>query len=160
MQTLHEDMRNGTKQIRLDHLSFLTRMIIAANVLVFVWTPHLHICRKNDEKVDWLAFQYLSAGNVAFPSNMSNHKVKLSEPRPTQPTEQSYILPHSIIETQLVMSGIERSSGLEFTKVVTGSFNQGSLKFGSAAGKQCRAVALYGLAFSIVKDVRYWTAEI
>ena len=58
VQTLHEYMRSGTKQIRLDHLSFLTRMIIVANVLVFMWMPYLHICRINEEKGDWLACQY------------------------------------------------------------------------------------------------------
>ena len=53
------------------------------------------------------------------------------------------------------MSGVERNQGPEFTKVIKDSFNQGNLKFGYAAGKQCSTVALYGLAFSIVKNVRY-----
>ena len=137
VQTLHEDTRNGTKQIRLDHLSFLTRMIIVANVLAFVWMPYLHICQINEEKGDRLACQYQSAGKVVFPSIMSDNKIKMSEPRQTQPTKESYILPHNIIETQLVMSGVERNPGPEFTKVIKGSFNQGNLKFGYAAGKQC-----------------------
>ena len=51
---------------------------------------------------------------------------------------------------------VERNPGPEFTKVIFGTFNQGNNpKFGNMAGKQCCAIALYSLAFSIVKDVSY-----
>ena len=48
------------------------------------------------------------------------------------------------------MSEIERNPGPEFTEVVTGSFNQSNMQ---------QVNSLYGLASSIMKDVRYWTAE-
>ena len=32
-------------------------------------------------------------------------------------------------------------------------------KFGNMAGKQCCAIALYSLAFSMVKDVSYWQRD-
>ena len=55
-----------------------------------------------------------------------------------------------------ISMNVERSQGPEFTKVICGSFNQGSNpKFGNMVGKQCCAIALYSLAFSMVKDVSY-----
>ena len=40
-----------------------------------------------------------------------------------------------------------------------GSFNQGHQKFGSIAGLQCCAIALYSIAFSVLKRVKYWSSD-
>ena len=64
----------------------------------------------------------------------------------------------SIIKCQLLLiAGIERHPGPEFSKVICGTFNQGDNRFSNLAGKQCCAVPLY--AFSTVKDVKYWTSD-
>ena len=55
---------------------------------------------------------------------------------------------------------VERNPGPEVSKVICGTFSQGNNpKFGNMAGKQCCAIALYSLAFSIVKDVSYWQRD-
>ena len=68
----------------------------------------------------------------------------------------------SVIKFKLlaISVNVERNPGPEFTKVICGSFSQGNNpKFGNMAGKQCCAIALYSLAFSIVKDVSYWKRD-
>ena len=68
----------------------------------------------------------------------------------------------SVIKFKLlaISMNVERNPGPEFTKVVCGSFSQANNpKFGSMAGKQCCAIALYSLAFSMVKDVSYWQRD-
>ena len=58
-----------------------------------------------------------------------------------------------------LLNDIHENPGPEFSKSVFGSFHQSSKKFGSAAGRQCCAISLYSLAFSVVKDVNYWTSN-
>ena len=68
----------------------------------------------------------------------------------------------SVIKFKLlaISMNVERNPGPEFTKVICGSFSQGNNpKFGNMAGKQCCAIALYSLAFSMVKDVSYWQRD-
>ena len=68
----------------------------------------------------------------------------------------------SVIKFKLlaISMNVERNPGPEFTKVIWGSFSQGNNpKFGNMAGKQCCAIALYSLAFSMVKDVSYWQRD-
>ena len=60
----------------------------------------------------------------------------------------------------VISMNVERNPGPEFTKVLCGTFNQGNNpKFGRMAGKQCCAIALYSLAFGILKDVSYWQRD-
>ena len=68
----------------------------------------------------------------------------------------------SVIKFKLlaISVNVERNPGPEFTKVICGSFSQGNdPKVGNMAGKHCCAIALYSLAFSIVKDVSYWQRD-
>ena len=68
----------------------------------------------------------------------------------------------SVIKFKLlaISMNVERNPGPEFTKVMCGSFSRGNNpKFGNMAGKQCCAIALNSLAFSIVKDVSYWQRD-
>ena len=68
----------------------------------------------------------------------------------------------SVIKFKLlaISMNVERNPGPEFSKVISGTFSQGNNpKFGNMAGKQCCAIALYSLAFSIVKDVSYWQRD-
>ena len=68
----------------------------------------------------------------------------------------------SVIKFKLlaISMNVERNPGPEFTKVICGSFSQGNnAKFGNMAGKQCCVIALYSLAFSMVKDVSYWQRD-
>ena len=59
-----------------------------------------------------------------------------------------------------ISMNVERNPGPEFIKVICVSFSQGNNpKFGNMPRKQCCAIALYSLAFSIVKDVSYYYTD-
>ena len=43
------------------------------------------------------------------------------------------------------------------SKVIQGSFHQGSARFGNSSGKQCTCCSLFSIIFSLIKSPGYWT---
>ena len=151
-------MDNDTTLIKLHCLPFVLRMVTIANILIFLLTPYLCLCTNNYEAVNGQNLSHRLTGEAVRQSVIVKYTYN-KRPFLTESTILDNILPYNVLKTQLIIGNIEVELGPEFSKIICGSFNQGNAKFQNAAGKQCAAISLYTLAFSTVKDTKYWTSD-